>query len=42
VAYIVRVGTAKEAWLDLADRAATNSLRVTALQEGTTGNAITV
>jgi len=42
VAYIVRVGTAQDAFLDLGDRGVTNSLRVTALQEGTVGIAITV
>lgn len=40
VAYIVRVGTAKRALLDLVDRAAGLSLRVEALVEGTAGNLI--
>lgn len=42
VAYIARVGTAKRAFRDLADRAAGLSLHVEALDEGTAGNFITV
>lgn len=42
VAYIVRVGTAADAFLTLLDRGVTNSLTVQALVEGTVGNAITV
>jgi phage tail sheath protein FI len=42
VAYIVRVGTATDAFLDLNDRGATNSIHVEAQQEGTAGNAINV
>ena len=42
VAYIVRVGTAKRAFLDLNDRAAGLSLHVEALIEGTAGNLISV
>ena len=42
VAYIVRVGTARRAALNLADRAAGNALRVVASTEGTAGNLITV
>ncbi len=40
VAYIVRVGTAKSAHLDLNDRAAGLSLHVEALLEGTAGNLV--
>lgn len=42
VAYIVRVGTATDAALDLNDRGATKSIHVEAIKEGTAGNAITV
>jgi uncharacterized protein len=42
VAYIVRVGTAADAALDLNDRGVTKSIHVEAVQEGTVGNAITV
>ena len=42
VAYIVRVGTAKRALRDLADRAAGQSLHVEALVEGTAGNLLSV
>jgi len=42
VAYVVRVGTAVRAYLDLADRKAGNALRVEALLEGPVGNTITV
>jgi hypothetical protein len=42
--YFVRVGNGKAAWLDLNDSATTAqaTLRVTALEEGTAGNSITV
>lgn len=44
VAYIVRVGTAAQAFLDLSDRGGGTgkSLRVRALQEGTAGNLLSV
>lgn len=44
VAYIVRVGTAKRAWAELADRAtpAGTALKVEAKEEGTAGNSIKV
>jgi phage tail sheath protein FI len=42
VAYIVRVGTAKRAFLDLVDRVGGNTLHVEALVEGTAGNLLSV
>jgi Bacteriophage tail sheath protein len=42
LAYIVRVGTARAAFLDLADRVGGNTVHVEAVLEGTGGNAITV
>lgn len=42
VSYIVRVGTARRAALNLADRAGGNALRVVASTEGTAGNLINV
>jgi len=41
-AYIVRVGTSASAFLDLLDTAGGKTLRVAALQDGTTGNGIKV